>query len=141
MIKLIKLQTLILLLLALSNIEYGYAQDTTNAINTIKKAKPAARAVTYNPYTKKFYYKKKPAAVSPAPGSANAPETASAIEEQQPAQQKPLQQPVDSAPVDKSLHGQYQYLLTKVYGQQQPLVSALFKNYSDTLSAARRQLK
>jgi uncharacterized protein (UPF0333 family) len=138
--KLFKLQTIILILLALSNIEYGYAQDTTNTVNTIKKAKSIARAVTYNPYTKRYYYKKTPATVTQTPGSANTPATATPIQ-QQPAQQQPVQQSVDSAPVDKSLRGQYQYLLTKVYGQQQPLVSALFKNYSDTLSAARRQLK
>jgi hypothetical protein len=136
MMKLFKLQTIILILLALSNISYGYAQDTTN---TIKKAKSTARAVTYNPYTKKYYFKKTPATVTQTAGSANTPATATPI--QQPVQQQPVQQLVDSAPVDKSLRGQYQYLLTKVYGHQQQLVSALFKNYSDTLSATRRQLK
>jgi hypothetical protein len=130
MMKLFKLQTIILILLALSNIGYGYAQDTT------KKAKSTARAVTYNPYTKKYYYKKSPATVTQTPGSANTPAAATPIQQQQ-----PVQQPVDSAPVDKSLRGQYQYLLTKVYGHQQSLVSALFKNYSDTLSVTRRQLK
>jgi hypothetical protein len=129
MMKLFKLQTIILILLVLSTIGDGYAQDTT------KKAKSAARAVTYNPYTKKYYYKKTPAAITQTPGSATTPATAA------PIQQQPVQQQVDSAPVDKSLRGQYQYLLTKVYGYQQPLVSALFKNYLDTLSATRRQLK
>jgi hypothetical protein len=129
MMKLFKLKTIILILLALSNIGYGYAQDTT------KKAKSTARAVTYNPYTKKYYYKKTSSPITPPSGSAATPATTT------PMQQQPVQQTVDSAPVDKSLRGQYQYLLTKVYGQQQPLVSALFKNYSDTLSATRRQLK
>jgi len=45
-----------------------------------------------------------------------------------------------AAPVDKSLNGQYQYLLTKVYNYQQPLVSALWKNVNDSLSANRRKL-
>ena len=134
MMKLFKLQTIILILLILSDIGYGYAQDTTNTTNSLKKAKSTARAVTYNPYTKKYYYKKTPATVAQTPGSANMPATATPI-------QQPVQQLVDSAPVDKSLQGQYQYLLTKVYGHQQQLVSALFKNYSDTLSATRRQLK
>jgi hypothetical protein len=124
MMKLFKLQTIILILLALSNTGDGYAQDTT------KKAKSTARAVTYNPYTKKYYYKKAPATVTQTPGTANTPAAATPIQ----------QQPVDSAPVDKSLRGQYQYLLTKVYNHQ-PLISALFKNYSDTLNATRRQLK
>jgi hypothetical protein len=129
MMKFFKLQTIILILLALSNTGDGYAQDTT------KKAKFTARAVTYNPYTKKYYYKKTPATVTQSAG--NATESATVT----PTQQQPaVQQPVDSAPVDKSLRGQYQYLLTKVYNHQ-PLISALFKNYSDTLSATRRQLK
>ena len=47
------------------------------------------------------------------------------------------------APVvlDKSLNGQYRYLLTKVYHYQQPLISALWKSASDTLSANRLKLK
>jgi len=42
---------------------------------------------------------------------------------------------------DKTLKGQYQYLLSKLYRYQQPLVSALWKNYSDTLNQARRSFK
>jgi hypothetical protein len=41
----------------------------------------------------------------------------------------------------KSLGGQYQYLLSKVYYHQQPLVSALWKNVSDTLKGSRLKLK
>src|ERR1700761_5735563 len=43
-------------------------------------------------------------------------------------------------PADKSLNGQYQYLLTKVYTYQQTLVSALWKNVTDSLNANRRKL-
>lgn len=127
MMKLFKLQTLILISLALSNTGYGYAQDTT------KKAKSAAKVATYNPYTKKYYFKKTPATTAQTTGTAAAPATTTPI--QQPANTTP------AAPVDKSLNGQYKYLLTKVYNYQQPLVTALFKNYSDTLNANRRQLK
>jgi hypothetical protein len=42
---------------------------------------------------------------------------------------------------DKSLNGQYQYLLSKLYHYQQPLVSALWKNLQDTLKTERRNLK
>jgi hypothetical protein len=42
---------------------------------------------------------------------------------------------------DKSLNGQYQYLLTKVYHYQQPLISALWKNAMDTLNQSRQHLK
>src|ERR1700754_543879 len=47
----------------------------------------------------------------------------------------------DSALVkDKSLNGQYQYLLSKLYHYQQPLASALWKNMRDTLNTERRKL-
>lgn len=42
---------------------------------------------------------------------------------------------------DKSLNGQYKYLLSKLYHYQQPLVAALWKNMKDTLNTERRQLK
>jgi acid phosphatase family membrane protein YuiD len=48
----------------------------------------------------------------------------------------------DTTPhVDKSLSGQYHYLLTKVYNYQQPFVGALWKNVMDTLNNTRKQLK
>lgn len=43
--------------------------------------------------------------------------------------------------LDKSLNGQYQYLLTKVYHYQQPFIAALWKTASDTLAATRGKLK
>lgn len=42
---------------------------------------------------------------------------------------------------DKSLAGQYQYLLTKSYHYQEPLMTALWKNFRDTLNQERRQVK
>jgi hypothetical protein len=42
---------------------------------------------------------------------------------------------------DKSLNGQYQYLLTKVYGTQSDLVGAFHKSVMDTLILARKALK
>ncbi len=44
-------------------------------------------------------------------------------------------------PVDKSLNGQYQYLLTKVYHYQQPLIAALWKNALDSLQLNQSKLK
>jgi hypothetical protein len=41
----------------------------------------------------------------------------------------------------KSLNGQYQYLLTKIYGYQQPLIAALWKNVTDSLNHERSQIK
>ena len=50
-------------------------------------------------------------------------------------------QPGPAQPTDKSLSGQYQYLLTKIYHYQQPLLAALWKNAIDTLNANKAQLK
>ena len=44
------------------------------------------------------------------------------------------------APANNSLNSQYQYLLSKVYHYQQPLISALWKNASDTLNTNRARL-
>lgn len=131
--KLLRSTPFILLMLILGNACFVNAQDTT------KKAKPAVKkGVVYNAYTKKYYYKNPitPVTTAQTPATGKPAVTTPA---QRPAQISPAPQP--AAPVDKSLRGQYQYLLTKVYNYQQPLVAALFKNYSDTLSATRKQLK
>src|ERR1700753_2378147 len=42
---------------------------------------------------------------------------------------------------NQSLNSQYQYMIARVYHYQQPLISALWKNASDTLNASRAKLK
>lgn len=42
---------------------------------------------------------------------------------------------------DKTLNGQYQYLLTKIYNYQQPLLGAYHKSIMDTLILARHALR
>jgi hypothetical protein len=49
--------------------------------------------------------------------------------------------PAPLNPADKSLASQYQYLLTKVYNYQQPLIAAFRKNVMDTLKLVRNDLK
>lgn len=49
--------------------------------------------------------------------------------------------PVTPVVTDKSLNGQYQYLLTKVYNYQQPFIAAFWKNVRDSLNRSRQQLK
>jgi len=96
-----------------------YAQDS------VKKAPVTKPAVT-NPYAKYKTYK--PAAGAYA--SRVTDSTKAAIATAKPA-----------APTDNSLNGQYQYLLTKVYVYQQPLLNAFHKSITDTLIQARRGLK
>ncbi|MBS1532382.1 MAG: hypothetical protein JSU01_18920 [Bacteroidetes bacterium] len=58
------------------------------------------------------------------------------------AQANALKAQMDPAQLnDKSLNGQYQYLLSKTYHYQQPLLAALWKNAMDTLAAGRNLLK
>jgi len=42
---------------------------------------------------------------------------------------------------DKSLNGQYRYLLTKIYHYQEPFVTSLYRNLKDTIIADRRKLQ
>ena len=42
---------------------------------------------------------------------------------------------------DKSINGQYKYLLTKIYHYQEPQISAFYKNLKDTIEAAHQKLK
>ena len=126
MIKLTKLKTIALAFFILAITGYGYAQDSTKKAAPIKPA-----AVKAKPYTTTPAYKK--------PGATPTQTTAAPVVTN-PAQQR-VYTPAPVAPVDKSLRGQYQYLLTKVYNYQQPLVSALIKNYNDTLNTTRKQLK
>lgn len=106
-----KLSNLRILLLLTVMFNLGTA---AHAQDTTKKANAVAKP---NPY-------KRPATAAQTPVSTTVATT---------------QQP--QKPVDKSLHGQYAYLLTKIYNYQQPLVGALVKNYNDTLKATRKQLK
>lgn len=42
---------------------------------------------------------------------------------------------------DKSISGQYKYLLTKVYHMQEPFVTSFYKNMRDTMNADRKKLQ
>ncbi|RYY35793.1 MAG: hypothetical protein EOP46_08760 [Sphingobacteriaceae bacterium] len=50
-------------------------------------------------------------------------------------------QPAAPVNTDRSLSGQYRYLLSKVYNYQQPVVAAFYKNFNDTLKTTRAQLQ
>ncbi len=49
--------------------------------------------------------------------------------------------PVDIAPTDRSINGQYQYLQTKLYGYQRPMLAAFHKSVTDTITAERKKIK
>jgi hypothetical protein len=131
MMKLFNLRTPTLILLTLSIANLSNAQDSTKKATVVKAAvKPAVTTAAKPTATKPYIpYKKPVTATTQTPGAVATPAVTT------PVQQQP------AAPVDKSLRGQYQYLLTKVYNYQQPLVAALIKNYNDTLNVTRRQLR
>lgn len=111
-----------------------YAQDSTKA----PSLKPAAKPVVTKPAAKYPVktgaaptYPVKPAGTTPAATTITTPGTA------QPS--AALTAPPVST--DKSLGGQYQYVLTKIYHYQQPMIAALWHNVNDTLKATIQQLK
>jgi len=85
----------------------------------VKPAAPKAAATNTHPYQAKPIAKP-PVNTTPTPINTYAPA------------------PVNT---DKSLRGQYQYVLTKLYRYQQPMLAALWKNINDTLNVTRKELK
>ena len=105
----------------------AYAQDSVkktkpHLVNPYSKTKPYKAPGFYRP---KYAYKK-PGDSAKTTVYAKAPDTSKTV---------------INAPSDKSLSGQYQYLLTKVYNYQQPLLGAFHKSIMDTLAEARHNLK
>jgi len=108
----------VLIIVFLGSINPALAQDTVKKTGVVKP--PVQKPTTV-----------KPAAVKPA-----VPVNPSAYRYTQPKATS-----ADSAlEKDKSLNGQYKYLVSKLYHYQEPLASALWKNMRDTLNIERRKL-
>jgi hypothetical protein len=113
-----------------------HAQDSVKKAKTVKpatvKPNPLLKYKTYKHpagyYKSKYHIKKAGDTALKAPTYAKVPDTSKIVA-------KP------DIITDKSLNGQYQYLLTKVYNYQQPLVGAFHKSMMDTLIQARHALK
>lgn len=123
--------TAIYLSVALANAQDTVKKATSKPVSkpAITAAKPVTSGIPINPKTGRPYSKW---------GYGTQAKTA------QP--QKVDTTPVASQPAvpvvtDKSLRGQYQYLLTKVYNYQQPFIAAFWKNVRDSLNSSRQQLK
>jgi hypothetical protein len=151
----------VIIILFLGSTALVKAQDSVKKTTIVKKAvvKPAAPAAidpatgkpaipinpkTGKPYSKYgygYYSKNKydsgktsPAGAiqaAPVPGK---PQVTTTV-----VSQPPVADSV-AAPTDKSLGGQYRYVLSKIYRYQEPLIAALWKNFTDTLNANRRKL-
>ncbi|WP_428329909.1 hypothetical protein [Mucilaginibacter sp.] len=115
--------TLIALFIFCSITSISYAQDSVKKVNTVKPAAAKYKAYKYPPVK----YAAAKTAVPVVPTAA-------------PVKQVPAPV-VPQAPVDKSLNGQYQFLLTKVYHYQQAPIADLWRNINDTLRDSRHKLK
>jgi hypothetical protein len=103
----------VLMIVFLGSVNRGFSQDTIKKTGSVKSAaiKPSTA---------------KPASVPPSTANKYV---------------MPKATKADSALVkDKSLNGQYKYLVSKLYHYQEPLASALWKNMRDTLTTERRKL-
>jgi hypothetical protein len=115
----------------------AHAQDTVKKATSKPLSKPAVTAAkpvtsgipinpkTGRPYTKWGYGTQAKTAQPQKADSAN----------------NPALQPATPVATDKSLNGQYKYLLTKVYNYQQPFIAAFWKNVRDSVNSSRQQLK
>jgi hypothetical protein len=111
---------IVFVMLAFMGMAVSFAQDTA-------KKKPTQKTYSKYPYKHHSYgyYKAKADSVAHAPVQPSHLATDSIV-------------PILT---NQSLNSQYQYLISKVYHYQQPLISALWKNASDTLTANRAKLK
>lgn len=138
------------------------AQDTTKKAEPEKKAEPTTQqaiakpavqptakplyrhhrispavnpATTTNPAQQQVAKTTQPQATKPAPQQPAAPTTKDTT-------QPDLKTPADPNQLNaKSLNNQYQYMLTKTFRFQQPLLAALWKNVNDTLAKVRNDAK
>jgi hypothetical protein len=110
----------------------------SNAQDSIKapSLKPAAKTAITKPIVK---HPVKPGTVQTYPAKTNAVKPA--VTSVPGTAQTPAAYTVTPVSTDKSLAGQYQYVLTKIYHYQQPMIAALWHNVNDTLKSTVQQLK
>jgi hypothetical protein len=105
--------------------QFAFAQDST------KKEVPVKSPVVYKP---------KPVATQPA-GTTYPAKPVTAPGTVLPATgAKPYVPATAVEPNDRSINGQYQFLLNKTYGYQRPLLAAFYKSVTDTLNLQRKKV-
>jgi hypothetical protein len=120
----------VVILLVFGFISFGYGQDSAKKVVPVKPPPPKPTLTAPNAKYKTYKYHTYHTKVDSAAAKTGVPQTAAI-------------KPDTAAPVltDKSLNGQYHYLLTKVYHYQEPVIGAFWKIASDTLNAYKRKLK
>jgi hypothetical protein len=129
------------------------AQDTTKKAVAEKNAEPVTQQPAAKPAvqtTAKPLYRHHriaPAVVPPATATSTAQQAAKTTQQPATSTTKDTTQPDLKTPADpnqlnaKSLNNQYQYMVTKTFRFQQPLLAALWKNVTDTLNKQRNDVK
>ncbi|MDP9048512.1 MAG: hypothetical protein M3N14_10265, partial [Bacteroidota bacterium] len=107
----------------------SFAQDTTKKVHTVK---PINKYKSYKYYPHRPYKAKKDTGTV-KPGTKPAATTAIRLRRDTTT--------LPAAPMDKTLNGQYQFLLSRVYHYQQPLLISTWKSAIDTLNLNKRMLK
>lgn len=131
-------------LLIVVNTCFGYAQDSVKKIAkpalkpVVATAKPITSGIPINPKTGKPYGKWGYGTQAKAYQAQKKSDSISSLKRADTVVPVMAAQPVIT---DKSLNGQYQYLLTKVYNYQQPFITAFWKNIRDSLNKSSKQLK
>jgi hypothetical protein len=153
---------IVLCILVSGTLQLTKAQDTAKRAGAFKKAVVKAPAVTApatvaagtkppvpinpktgKPYTKYGYgyYATNKYAVTKAARIADSIKKAAALKAGTPAVVTlAVKDTTVAAAADKSLNGQYQYFLSKIYNYQRPMAAALWKNVTDSLNVGRRKL-
>lgn len=121
-----------LIALLICCVTLSFAQDTTKKVHTVRPINKY-NGYKYNPHRP---YKAKADSGIAKPGIK--PISAPAARVRRDTANAAA---LPAAPADKSLNGQYQFLLTRIYHYQQPLVSSTWKSAIDTLNLNRRMLK
>jgi hypothetical protein len=112
--------------------QFASAQDSTTKEAAVKPTVYKPKPVTTQPAATKpvTTYPVKPATVPQTTTPATTVPTTTA-------------RPVVPAPVepnDRSINGQYQFLLNRTYGYQRPLLAAFYKSVTDTLNLQRKKV-
>lgn len=115
------LKILFLIVCVCGFISLGYPQDST------KKTKQVKVLVKHQSY--KYHQATK---------KADTAAVVTFVKQDEPAKPDTAK---PTSPTDKSLRGQYQFLLTKVYRFQQPNVQEFWRNASDSLKISKRKIK
>jgi len=139
--KLLSVKYLLLTLLILSGLNITYAQDSTKAKSAKPLVTPGAKPPVVKPFAAKPGVAKYPyhtAGTYQAPGTKPQVPPATTTAGAQPGAPVYPETPVST---DKTLSGQYQYVLSKTYHYQQTMIAALWKNVNDTLNAEKKALK